>query len=274
MRSKSNAGAVELHKSLVVLTSMVKRNVKNQYRNSFLGILWTVINPLLNMIVLALVFGHLFGRDLPGGADYPVYLFCGQCVFNMIRMATNNGLGSLVNNHDLLTKTRVAHYVFPLSNVLGATVNFLFSFVALIVVMLIRIPKGVTFHWTILMTFMPLLPLMILFSTGIALVLSVIYVYFRDLRHIYSVFLLLWMYATPIFYTLESLKLEQNNPTLNKIMHLNPMYHFVQYFRDIVIYGTVPDAKQHLILIGYAFCSCLIGGVLFHFLKKKCMLHI
>ena len=274
MRKKSNAGAVELKKSIVVLTSMVKRNVKSQYLNSFLGILWTVINPLLNMIVMALIFGELFGRTLPGNADYPVYLFCGQCVFGMMRTATTNGLGSLVGNHDLLTKTRVAHYVFPLSNVLGAAVNFLFSFVALIVVMLIRIPYGVTFHWTMLLTFIPFLPLLILFSTGISLVLSVVYVYFRDIKHIYSVFLTLWMYATPIFYTLDSLKLSQSNSVLNTILHWNPMYHFVNYFRDIVIYGNIPGWYDHLILFGFAAIFCGVGGLIFHFLKRKSMLHI
>ena len=274
MKTKSNAAAVELKKSIVVLFSMVKRNVKNQYRNSFLGILWTVINPLLNMIVMALIFSEIFGRSLPGNADYPVYLFCGQCIYNMVRMGTNNGLSSLVVNHDLLTKTRVSHYVFPFSCVLGASVNFFFSFIALIFVMLIRIPKGVTFHWTMIMTAVPLLPLLIMFATGIALALSVFYVYFRDLSHIYSVFLTLWMYATPIFYTLDSLNLAQTNSTVNTILKLNPLYHFVDYFRQIVIYGTVPDWKSHVILIICAFGSCLIGGVIFHFLKKKCMLHI
>ena len=274
MKNKSNASAVEAKKSLVVLFSMVKRSVKNQYRNSFLGILWTVINPLLNMIVMALIFSEVFGRTLPGNADYPVYLFCGQCIFNMVRMSTGNGLTSLVNNHDLLTKTRVAHYVFPMSNVFGAAVNFFFSFLALIAVMLIRMPKGVTFHWTMILTAVPLLPLLILFSAGIALVLSVVYVYFRDIRHIYSVFLTLWMYATPIFYTLDSLKLATDHPTVNTILHLNPLYHFVEYFRDIVLYGTVPGWKEHAVLIAYALGSFLIGGILFHFLKKKCMLHI
>ena len=271
MKNIGNADAVELKKSVVVLGSLVVRSVKNQYRNSFLGILWTIINPLLNMIVMALIFGRLFNRTLPN-VDFPVYLFCGQCVFNMVRMATNNGLGSLVGNLDLLTKTRIMHYVFPMSCVFGAAVNFMFSFVALIAVMLIRIPNGVTFHWTMIMTAFPFLPLLILFSAGIALILSVLYVYFRDLKHIYSVFLTLWMYATPIFYTLDSLEL--SGSTVGTILKLNPLYYFVEYFRSIILYGTVPGWKMHLILFACAFGSFLIGGVIFHFTKRKCMLHI
>lgn len=270
MKLTSNAGAVEFRKSLNVLGSIVKRNVKNQYRNSFLGVVWTVLNPLLNMIVMALVFSNLFGRSLQG-ADYPVYLLSGNTVFNLMRMATTNALPCIVNNSDLLTKTRIRQYVFPMSNVFGATVNFFFSLVALILVMFIRIPNGVTFHWTMFMTVFPFLPALMLFSGGISLLLCIMYVYFRDIKHIYTVVLTLWMYATPLFYSLEALHLSE---TMMTIMQINPMYHFVTYFRDITIYGTVPSFASHAIIYGWGIGFFLIGGLIFHFGKNKMMIRL
>ena len=170
--------------------TMVKKNIKNQYRRSFLGVLWTVLNPLLTMLVLAFVFSQIFGRkgiDM----DYPVYVLSGSIVFTLMRMATVQALPCMVNNYDLLTKTRVPYYVFPTSSVLSSVVNFGFSLIALIIVMLIRIPNGVTFHPTMLMIFIPWLPSIFLFSLGLSFFLCTLYVRFRDVSHLYNVFLTL-----------------------------------------------------------------------------------
>ena len=273
MKAKSKANAIDFGKSMIVLSSMVKRNVKNQYRNSWLGVIWTVLNPLLNMIVMAMVFSKLLGGRAAVG-DYPVYILAGNTVFNFMRMATVNALHSIVINQDLLTKTRIKQYVFPVSNVFSALVNFFFSFIALIIVMVIRIlmHAPVSFHWTMLMTIVPFLPSLILFVMGISLVLSVFYVYFRDIKHIYEVFLTLWMYATPLFYSLDVLKID--NPTINFIMHLNPMYHYVTYFRDITMFGNIPSLQEHLIIYAWGISMFLIGALIFHFNKKKLLLRI
>ena len=160
------------------------------YRRSFLGILWTVLNPLLNMFVMAFVFSRIFGRT-GIGMDYPVYVLSGNIVFGFMRTATVTAMPSLVSNYDLITKTRTPYSVFPLSNVFTALVNFGFSLIALIVVMIVRIPAGVRFHWSGLMVFFPWLPAIFLFSAGLALLLSAVYVRFRDLKHIYNVLLTL-----------------------------------------------------------------------------------
>ena len=127
-------------KNSYIVQAMVVKNVKEQYRNSVLGILWTVLNPLLNMIVMALVFSNLFGRQIIG-ADYPVYILSGSIIFTLMRSITERSLGCIVNNASLIKKVKIDYEVFPVSNMFSGLVNFLFSFIALIVVVIIR-PKA------------------------------------------------------------------------------------------------------------------------------------
>lgn len=276
MNINQNSKKEELRRSFTVLSAMVKRNIKNQYRNSFLGVLWTVLNPLLNMFVMALVFQKLFQRAM-SDVDYPVYLLAGNTVFNLMRMATTNSLPCLVNSMGLLTKTKIPQYVFPVSNVVTATVNSFFSFVALIIVMLIRIPQGVTFHWTTFMVLFPFLPALILFSLGLSFLLCVLYVFFRDIKHIYSVFLTLWMYLTPLFYSINALNLNDGTKLgqlASVAMNVNPMTQFVTYFRDVVLMGTVPDWKTHLIIYGWGLGFAVLGIIIFKINKNKVIIRL
>ncbi|MCR4726636.1 MAG: ABC transporter permease [Clostridia bacterium] len=261
----------KFRRSVNTLLSMVNRNVRNQYRNSVLGILWTVLNPLLNMIVIALVFSMLFNRNQMDGIYYPVYILSGNIVFGLLRNATINSLPCIVNNYDLLSKTRIVHEIFPLSNVLSATVNFFFSMIALFIVMVIFINKpGVGFHPTILMTVAPLLPAFLLFCLGVSFILSTIYIRFRDIKHIYDIVLTLWMYLTPLFYSLELIK---GHKTATYILKLNPMFHYVTYFRSLLT-GTVPSLFSHAMIYAWGAGMFLVGFLIFHFSKKKFLLYI
>lgn len=256
-----------LKKGMVVLTAMVKKNVKNQYRRSVLGILWTVLNPLLTMLVMAFVFSAVFGRD-GVDMDYPVYVLSGNIVFNLLRSATTMALPSMVNNYDLFTKTRVPFIAFPTASVCTATVNFGFSLVALVGVMLFRLSHGVTFHWTLLMVFFPWLPAMFLFALGLALLLCSVYVRFRDVQHLYSVFLTLWMYLTPVFYSLKAI----GNGTVQNVLSFNPMLYFLNYFRELIV-GTVPTWREHVYIYGFGLCAFLIGLMVFRSQRKKFVLY-
>lgn len=262
---KTKANALKIKKVLVILGSMVERSIKTQYRRSVLGVFWTVLNPLLTMLVIAFVFSAIFKRNI--AMDYPVYVLSGNIVFNLMRMATSESLTSIVNNYDLLTKTRVPQAAFPISKNLSAAVNFGFSLIALIIVMLFRIPYGVRFHWTMFMI-VPFLPSIMLFSIGLSLILCSIYVRFRDIKHIYSVFLTLWMYLTPLFYSVDLLP-----PDVVKFINFNPMYHYVTYFRDIIT-GTVPSALTHLIIYGIGIFCFGVGWLVFSLSKKKFILYI
>lgn len=172
-KRKSKANAFQFKKVCVLLDSMVKKNIKNQYRRSFLGIVWTILNPLLNMIVMAFVFTNIFGRSNIE-MDYPVFVLSGTIVFSLMASATKSSLTCIVDSYDLLTKTRVPYSVFPLSRVLSSAVNFLFALIALLLVMVVRIlshAEGVAFHWSMFLIVLPWLPSILIFSLGLSLVL-------------------------------------------------------------------------------------------------------
>ncbi len=235
-----------------LLTLLVRRNIKNQYYRSFIGVLWTVLNPLLNMLVMAFVFSKLFGGDTD--LDYPIYILSGNIIFNIMRTSTSGSLPCLVHQRNMLQKTRVSIALFPTSNVLSSLVTFSFSFIALLVVALVRFFSGhYVFQWTILLVVL-LIPAVTLFSLGISYFLSALYVFFRDIEHIYSVVLTLWTYLTPLFYTIDRL----NSDLVTKVMKFNPMFHYVEFFRDLLL-GTIPGGTELLICYGFALGSFAVG---------------
>lgn len=260
-----NRFADKMRKNSYILRSMVKKNFKAQYRNSFLGILWTVLHPLLNMLVLTLVFSQLFGGR-EGVGIYPVYLLCGNLIFNMMRQITTQSLGSMVNSAGLIKKVKISYSIFPIANMVNALVNFGLSFIALIIVMLF---VKQTFHWTILMT-VTIIPAVLLFSLGIGFALASLFVFFRDVRHLYEVFITLWMYLTPMFYSVSMLK----NDFIVKIVGLNPMTHYITAFRDIIQWGNIPSIQEFLIMYGWAFLMLIIGYAIFKCNQKKYILYI
>ena len=261
----------KVRRSLNTLFSLVNRNVRNQYRNSVLGVLWTVLNPLLNMVVIALVFSLILNRSELDGLYFPVYILSGNIVFGLLRNATVTALPCMVRNYDLLSKTRIVHEIFPISNVLSAVVNFFFALIALFGVMLLFLGKaGVGFHLTLLLTPLTFLPLLILFCLGLSFLLSAIYIRFRDIEHIYSVVLTLWSYLTPLFYSFEIIK---GHDTALRILKINPMYHFVVYFRDLLM-GRIPSLATHALLLLWGVGSFFAGFLFFHFSKRKFLLYI
>ncbi|MBQ7351480.1 MAG: ABC transporter permease [Clostridia bacterium] len=254
----------KFYSSRNVLSEMVKRNVKNQYRNSVLGALWTLLNPLLYMIVLSFVFSNIFNRNGEIGC-YPVYLLAGTIIFDLFRNSTCCGLVSIVDNNSLLTRVKIHQKIFPITSLLSNSVNFGFAFVALILVMLIlRQP----FYWTILLSIL-MIPALQMFILGISYFLAAMYVFFRDVQHIYSIFVTLWMYLTPIFYTTNVLP-----DNLQAILRFNPMYHYVTFFRDVVMYGQVPKLLDWVIIFGCGIVSICIGSLVFNASKKKFILYI
>lgn len=264
----------ELIKNKNIVIQLVKRGIKVQYRNSAIGVLWTILNPLLNMLVMYIVFSTI----IPSYAEdrtYVLYLLCGNIIFNTMRAATTQSMPSLVYNRGLLTKNKIAYGVFPLACNFSAIVNFMFSFIALLVVMLFLIFLGIdVFSPNIFLTLL-MLPALFLFNYGISLMLSALYVFFRDVMHFYNVFLTLWMYFTPIFYKVSNLGTAWYQIVMKLVMTLNPMAHFVEYFRDIVYRinigleseSAVSSGLGELYIIGIVFFA--LGTVIFSFAKKK-----
>lgn len=256
---------IELKKNTYILQAMVKKNFKAQYRNSILGVLWTVLNPLLNMIVLSLVFSKLFNRGGELGI-YPIYLLCGNLIMNIMKQITNHSLGCITGNAGLIKKVKISYTVFPVSNMFTALVNFGVAFIALIIVMLI---VGQQFYWTIFLTLL-IVPAVMLFSLGVGFVLASMYVFFRDVKHLYEVFLTLWTYLTPIFYSAEQL----GSGVISTVIGINPMTTYVTMFRNIIQWGVVPSGLDFLYGYVWGIVMLAIGYLIFRLNRKKYILYI
>ena len=232
-----------MQKYQFLIRQLVARDFKTKYKRSILGVLWSFLNPLLLMCVQYFVFSNLFQSDIP---NYAVYLILGIVFFNFFSEACGMSLTSIVGNANLITKVYVPKYIFTISKVTSTLITMLFSLLALLFVALATdAPVSLNYLWIVL-------PIgeMYLFCLGLGLFLAQAAVFFRDIQYIYSVVLTAWMYLTPIFYPINMLP----EPLRFGITRLNPMYYYLEQFRQIVMYGMLPNGK--LLLYG------LIAGVL------------
>ena len=249
------------YKDLII--QLVQKDVKLKYRRSFLGYVWSILNPLLIMLVMVIVFTNMFRFEIP---YYPVYLLIGQTCFNFLSESTNQAMFSIVGNAPLLKKTYVPKYIFTISKVSSSLVNLLFAMGALVLVCFIC---KVKLSWSML--FIPVVVIEIyIFCMGVGLFLAQASVYFRDVQHIYGAFLTAWMYLTPIFYPAESLP----ETLLHLIKYLNPMYSYVTQFRTIVLNGYMPEPKLIIYGIGVAVCVLMFGTWSFYKTQDKFILYI
>ncbi len=245
-----------------LLKELVIRDIKIRYRKSFLGLLWTVLNPLLMMMVITFVFSTLFKSNIE---NFAVYFLTGNLFFMLNSEATTQAQLSILNNGALIKKVYIPKYLFPISKVLSALVNFCFAFCALIIVMVVT---KATFHPTILLFFIPVFYL-ILFSTGLGLILSSLTVYFRDLSHLYNVVILAWMYFTPIFYPIEIV------PEAKRyLLGFNPMYKYISFFRQLALEGKFPSLQTNLECLGIGIITLVLGVYIFYKKQDKFILYI
>ena len=252
-----------------LLSNLIGRDIKVKYRRSVLGILWSVLNPLLMMVVISTVFSVLFKGGKFGETNIPfhVYYLTGATVYNFISEATSTSMMSVFTAAPLIKKVYIPKYIFPLEKCLFAFVNLLFSLIAVVIVLL---ASGIKFTFTMLLFPIPLL-LALVFSIGLSMLLSALTVFFRDIVHIYGVFLTAWLYATPIIYPITLL---EGNKKLMLIMHLNPMYYFVEFFRKVVIYNTLPNWQFTLVTVGVSLLMLVIGILVFRQKQDKFVLYM
>lgn len=239
-----------------LLRLLVVKNIKLKYRRSFLGYIWSILNPLLIMIVMCIVFSTMFSRNIE---NFPVYLFCGQLLFNFMKSSTNQAISSVTGNAALLKKAYVPKYIFTLAKITSGLVDLVFSLGALVIV-LIATQSRIT--WYALLFPFVLLQLYI-FCIGLGLFLAQANVFFKDTQFIYNAVTTAWTYLTPIFYPLDAL----SEKLVWFIKHFNPMYFYIGQFRDLVYYGRMPG---HLIILagcGASAAMLLIG--MWSFLRSK-----
>lgn len=246
-----------------LLKQLVLRDLKLKYRRSFLGYIWSVLNPLLIMLVMTAVFSTMFQRNIE---NFPVYLLTGQTLYNFMNQSTNQGMRSIVTSASLLKKTYVPKYIFTLAKVTSCLVDFVLSLGALVLVMLVT---GVKFTPYILLAPLVILQLYV-FCVGLGMFLAQATVFFRDIQYMYSVVTLAWMYLTPIFYPLD--QLPEMMQHLIKVF--NPMYCYVQQFRGVVLYGWMPAPHLWIYGICCALLFLIVGTWSFLKTQNKFILYI
>ena len=245
-----------------LIIEMVSRDIKIKYKKSILGFAWSILNPLLMMLVMTVVFSTLFKSDIP---NFPMYLLTGQVLFGFFSESTNMSMTSILGNAGLIKKVYIPKYIFPLSKVMFGFTNMLFSLVAVLIVGLITKTK---FSISILIFTLPLIYIFI-FALVIGLILAVYAIFFRDLLHLYGILILIWTYLTPIFYPVSILP-----NYLQKTVIFNPMYVFINNFREIVLYGKIPTLHSNILCLFYAFLSIGIGIVVFYKNQDKFIFYI
>lgn len=252
----------ELYKYRWLLEQLIARDLKNKYRKSVLGYLWSVLSPLLMMTVMTIVFSTLFRYQIK---NFPVYLLLGQLVFSFFSESSNMGMSAILNNGALIKKIYLPKYIFPLSRILSSFTTTIFSLVALLLVMIITRTQV---HFTVLLVPVVLFYLL-LFCIGIGILLSALMVRFRDLMYLWGVFLTALNYLSAIFYPVSILP-----NYLKKIMLFNPIFDYINMFRKVVLYGQWPSVEEHLICIGFAVGALLLGSIVFKQRQKDFILYI
>lgn len=237
----------KLKRHQFLFEELVKRDFKKKYKRTVLGMAWSILSPLLMLLVMRLVFTQFFGR---GMEHYTTYLFCGNLIFSYFNEATSQGMTSLMGNASIFTKVNVPKYLFLFSKNVQTLINFGLT---LIVFFAFCIFDGITFTWKFFLLLYPI-GCLVLFNIGVGLILSALFVFFRDIQYLWSVFTQLLMYMSAIFYTIDSYPEMIRNAFL-----LNPVYLFIRYFRKIVIDATIPTVWFHLLMLADVLIVLGIG---------------
>lgn len=251
-----------LQRNWFILSSLVSKDFKLKYRRSALGVVWSVLNPLLMMIVLSAVFSTFFRFDIE---NFPLYLILGSTLFSLMSESTTTAMNSIIDSSALIKKIRIEKILFPLEKVIFQLVNYVLSLIAVAAVMIFfRVTP------TLNLLFLPLLLLyVIMFSAGLGFLLSALVVFFRDISHLWSVVITAWTYATPLFYPVSILP-----DWMMGIMSFNPMYHYVTYMRDIALWNITPSLEMNLLCFGMGFAMLIVGFFVFRKLEKKFILYV
>ena len=218
---------------------LVKRDFKKKYKRTVLGMVWSLLSPLLMLLVMKLVFTQFFGRTME---HYTTYLFCGNLVFAYFKESTSQGMTSLMGNAGIFTKVAVPKYLFLFSKNVQTLINFGLT---LCIFFVFCAFDGITFTWRFFLLLYPIC-LLVLFNIGVGLVLSALFVFFRDIQYLWSIFTQLLMYMSAIFYTID-----RYPASVQKLFFANPIYLFIYYFRRIVIEASIPSLGFHLLMLAY-----------------------
>ena len=245
-----------------LLKQLVKRDLTSKYKDSVLGVIWSFINPLCIMLIFTAIFSILFRYQIK---NFPVYFLTGRIIYEFFIAGTKGAMGSIKRNAGILKKIYVPRYMFAMASICYEFINFLIAVIILFGVMIIT---NATFYWTILFSIIPIF-LLIIMIIGIGLFLAVLNTYFSDVEYIYSIFTLILMYASALFYPMEIVP-----SNIQCIFTLNPLYVAISCFRDTIMYGVFPDILSLLYLAIFSVMIFATGFLLFRIHENKLTLEL
>ena len=237
----------KLKRQQFLFEELVKRDFKKKYKRTVLGMAWSILSPLLQLLVMHIVFSQFFGQTME---HYTTYLFCGNLIFSYFSESSGQGMTSLMDNAPIFTKINVPKYLFLFSKNVQALINF---GLVLVVFFVFCIIDNVAFTWKFVLLLVPIISLL-LFNIGVGLILSALFVFFRDVQYLWSVFTQLLMYMSAIFYSIDTF-----SPMVQNLFLLNPVYLHIRYFRKIVLENTVPSVWFHLLMLADVLIVLGIG---------------
>lgn len=237
-----------------VIQELTAREIKRKYARSRLGIVWSVLNPLLLMVVMTMVFSYMFKRSIE---NFPLYYLTGSLFWNLFSEGSNHAMSALVDNKALLIKAKLPRQTFVLSRMYTSLVNLGFSCIPYVLMLVVfRIKPS----WTMLLFPLDVL-LTLVFTMGVGYLLSILYVFFADIKYLYGVFLRILLYLTAVFYPVSSLP-----EALQTVVGFNPVYMSIYIARECMVYGRAPHYTAWLKLSLAALASCAAGWIVF---KRK-----
>ena len=237
-----------------LFSELVKRDFKKKYKGTVLGVIWSLLAPLLNVLVLALVFTAVFKR---GQEHFIIYIFSGTLIMSFYTECTQGCMRALMANASIFTKINVPKYLFMMSKTIQAFINFALTLILFFVFCAF---DGIQFGAHMLTLIFPIGCLLV-FNFGVGMILAALYVFFRDVEYLYSVFLTLLNYVSAIFYPVNIIP-----EKFQWLFMLNPVYDYINYFRVVVIDGAIPSLTHHLLCAGFAIVFFAIGCGVY----KKC----
>ena len=241
----------KLKQNKFLFSQLVKRDFALKYKRTALGMVWSALSPLLTLLIMWLVFNNFFGSNVD---HYAIYLFSGQLVYSYFVDATNQGMTSLTDNAAIFTKINIPKYLFLFSKNISSLINFGITLMLYFIFVAI---DSIPFTWKYLLLIYPVV-MLVLFNIGMGLILSALYIFFRDMQYLWGVLTQLLMWMSALFYSIDTYPMY-----IQYLFFLNPVYLFIRYFRKIVIDGVVPAVYFHVLMAADVGLALLIGCVLY-----------
>lgn len=254
------ASLTEIVGSRELFVNLTLRELRSKYKRSALGWAWSLVNPLATMAIFTVVFSVFLGGRPPTGnpsglESYPLFLLCALLPWNFLSLSITGAMGSLLGNANLIKKVWFPRELLVLSNTAASLVSLLVELGVLAVVLLVA--GNFVLPW--LLVALPYVALLVLFSTGVGLVLGVLNVYFRDVGHFVGIFLQMWFYATPVVYPTSTVPADYRGIPMRQLLGLNPMSRFAEAFRAALYDLRFPPLGTTLGLVAVSLATFAFG---------------